>query len=68
MSIWDKCDILISADNKLLKNKPENKLSVKIETTYNGDAPSDYKYDSLMNLIKDETFVRNIVTKLKENN
>ena len=68
MSIWDKCDVLISADNKLLKNKPEDKLAVKIETTYNGNAPSDYTYNSLMSLIKDEGFIKKIVNKLKENN
>ena len=33
MTIWDKCDVLITADKKLLSKKPDNKISVKIDTT-----------------------------------
>lgn len=67
MSIWDKCDILITADKKLLSKKPANKISVKINTPYNSDDVSDFNFDSLMSLIKSKTFLVDAVEKFNEN-
>lgn len=61
MTIWDKCDVLITADKKLLSKKPDNKISVKIDTTYNCDNDADFKYDSMMSLLKDKMFLKKIV-------
>lgn len=63
MSIWDKCDILITADKKLLEQKPNGKKSVKINTAYNENVKSDFDYDSMMELIKDENFLKNVINK-----
>ena len=63
VSIWDKCDVLITADKKLLNNKPDDKISVKIETTYNYDDNADLVYGSLMMLLKDEEFLKTIIKK-----
>lgn len=63
LDIWDKCDILITADKKLLNEKPSNKISVKIETPYNVNEVSDYSYVNLLALLKDGNFLRDIVKK-----
>ena len=57
LEIWNKCDVLITADPKLLKNKPEGKKSVKIETEYNKDVESDFTYDKLSTLLADQKFI-----------
>lgn len=44
---WDSCDVLITANPFLLDNKPEGKISVKINTSYNKDSKSDYAFDTL---------------------
>lgn len=51
--IWDKCDVLITADPKLLAEKPEGKIAIKIDTSYNKDSECDYSYESLTKLIED---------------
>ena len=45
LTIWDKCDVLITANPKLLDNKPEGKVSIKIVADYN------------INNVADETFI-----------
>lgn len=66
--IWDECDILVTADAKLLDTKPEDKVSVKIETEYNKECKADYAYPSLIAFIRDkENFAKVIEKKIKEN-
>ena len=57
--IWDRCDILITANPNLIKGKPEGKTVIKIETGYNKEADADYTFDSLSSLIddKEETII-----------
>lgn len=62
-TIWDKCDVLITADRKLLNEKPNSKISIKIETTYNNEVQSDFTYESLMCLLKDKNFLKQIIEK-----
>ena len=59
-TIWDKCDVLITAEPKLLKEKPEGKFVVKIEAPYNKDIEADLTYESLSELIKDEKFTEKV--------
>lgn len=59
-TIWDKCDVLITADPKLLAEKPEGKKSVKIDAPYNKDSAADLSYESLSKLIDDEKFTEKI--------
>lgn len=68
ITIWDKCDVLITADKKLLSKKPDNKISVKIDTAYNSNNDADFKYDSMMSLLKDEMFLKKIVNFKNKNN
>ena len=60
-AIWDKCDVLITADRKLLNEKPNEKISVKVETTYNTEEKGDLTYDSLSSILKDECFLKQII-------
>ena len=43
-TIWDKCDVLVTANPIFLNNKPQNKKVVKIKTEYNTECESDYEF------------------------
>ena len=58
--IWEKCDVLITADPGLLKSKPEGKTSIKISNDYNEDCEADYTYDSLANFLLDKDIIPNL--------
>lgn len=67
LTIWDKCDILITANPWLLDNKPEGKTSIKIKSSYNSDSKSDYEFDSFMDLMQSGTKVaEEILNKIKK--
>ena len=53
-TIWNKCDVLITANPSLLNNKPEDKISIKIKTDYNTDSESDYEYNKLSLFFKED--------------
>lgn len=63
--VWELCDVLITANPDLLLSKPEDKISVKIETTYNVDIESDFKYEGLSKFLNDSEIIININKKLK---
>lgn len=60
--IWDLCDVLITANNKLLNEKPDGKKSIKISTDYNKDTESDFTYNGLSEFLND----KEIINKLKK--
>lgn len=53
-SEWDGLDVLITANPKALASKPDGKISVKINASYNSNSPSDYKLDNIVEFFKDE--------------
>jgi hypothetical protein len=53
-TIWNRCDILITANPNLLSSVPEGKTVVKIKTDYNGHCEAEHEYNSLMDLMNDE--------------
>lgn len=53
--IWDRCDILITANPLMLNNKPQGKITIKISATYNNNCEADYTFDSMMDLINDNS-------------
>ena len=55
--IWDRCDVLITADPGLLNNKPEGKTSIKIENDYNKACEADYTYGSLAEFLQDKEII-----------
>ena len=50
-TIWDKCDVLITANPKLLSSKPDGKKSVKIKTDYNTDCQADFEYNNMLDFL-----------------
>lgn len=65
VKMWDKCDIMITANPNLLEAKPENKISFKVKAPYNNEAKGDYEFDSMLDIIHDE---KNTIINLIENN
>ena len=65
VKMWDKCDIMITANPNLLKAKPENKISFKVKAPYNNESKGDYEFDSMLDIIHDE---KNTIINLIENN
>lgn len=65
MTIWDRADILITANPNLINNRPEGKVAIKINTPYNKDAKADYEFDSITEVI-DGSIVENLITKIEE--
>ena len=51
---WDNIDLLITANPTALESKPEGKISVKINSSYNKDSKADFELDSILDFIKDE--------------
>jgi len=51
---WGDVDVLITANPISLKNKPSDKISVKINAPYNSDCQGDFELDSILDFIEDE--------------
>lgn len=56
-TVWDRCDVLITASPRFMNNVPEGKKLVKIEKAYNTDYESNASYASLLDVIADMEFV-----------
>lgn len=65
-TIWDRCDLLITANPLMLNNKPKDKITIKINAQYNKDCEADYSFDSLMDLMNDTTGLIEKIIKEKE--
>ena len=52
--MWDTCDVIITANPNILSAKPEGKISVKIESTYNNDSEADFTYATMEELMADK--------------
>ena len=59
-TVWDKCDVLITANPRFFSHKPNEKKIVKIEKEYNKEYKGDISYNSLYEIIKDEDFLNKI--------
>lgn len=58
VKMWDKCDIMITANPYLLDSTPEGKISFKVKAPYNKDAKSTYMFDSMLDIIHDDTIIK----------
>lgn len=65
LTIYDKCDIVITANPNIIKNCPEGKTVMKIEQPYNKDVECEYTFASLCDLLRD---TNNTLIKLIEEN
>ena len=54
LTVWDRCDVLITANPKLLNNKPDGKKSVKIVTDYNTECEADFTYNNMLEFLKED--------------
>lgn len=54
MKMWDKADIMITANPKLIENTPDGKYSFKVNAPYNKEVKGTFEFDSLIDIIKDE--------------
>lgn len=61
IEIYDKCDVLITADPKLLENKPFNKIVIKIETDYNKELSADFTYSTFMDFLNDKEIINKLI-------
>ncbi len=62
--IWDKCDVLVTADPKLLAEKPEGKTAIEINMPYHEQLPADYSFAGFGAFLDEG---ENIIEKLREN-
>lgn len=68
-TVWDRCDILITANPVYLENVPEGKFVIKINKPYNketsnGGSGKVYEFNSMMDVISDkEEIIRKIIEK-----
>lgn len=62
-TIWDRCDVLITANPDLLNDKPEGKVSVKINKEYNKESKSDYSYETLSMFLTDDDIIEKLFEK-----
>lgn len=53
-TIWNKCDLLITANPNLINSVPEGKIVFKINAPYNKDAKAEYVYDNIIDVIHDK--------------
>lgn len=61
-TIWDRCDVLITANPNLIQNCPSDKVVIAITKPYNKDIQTKYRFDTLMDVINDknETIIKMI--------
>lgn len=64
---WDGLDILVTANPIALNAKPDDKISVKIKSTYNNEVDADYELDSILDFIDNEEIFDKIIKKEKIN-
>ena len=62
--IWDKCDVLITANPDLLKTKPDNKITIKIKTEYNNDCESNYSFNSLSEFLRNNENTEKLINEI----
>lgn len=63
--IWDMCDIVITADPRLLEIKPDDKVSIKIKQEYNEHNAADFEFDTMKEFVSDEKNIKQAIEKRK---
>lgn len=60
--LWDKCDVIITANQNIARNKPNDKYVVLIKTNDNKKYryKADLVYDSLNDIILDDDFFKKL--------
>lgn len=58
---WKYVDVLITANPRVLKSKPEGKISVKVECEYNNGVEADYTIKKLTDFLESEELQNKIL-------
>jgi hypothetical protein len=68
MTIYNRADVVITAQPSLIENCPENKTVIKVVKPYNKDIDTKYSFDSMMSIIDDpnETLIKIIENNSKD--
>ena len=66
ITVWDKCDVLITANPELLETKPEGKVSIKIKTEYNQESSADYAFKDLSAFLTNNEITENLINEFIE--
>lgn len=66
ITVWDKCDVLITANPELLETKPEGKISIKIKTEYNKESSADYAFKDLSTFLTNNEITENLINEFIE--
>ena len=53
-NLWEGVDILITANPEALNAKPDNKISVKVNTTYNKNVDADHNINDIIEFTDNE--------------
>lgn len=61
VTIWDKCDILITANPDLIETKPEGKKAIKITTEYNKEIEADYTFSSFSAFLTNKENIKTLL-------
>lgn len=67
-TVWDKCDILITANPELIETKPEGKTSIKIKTEYNKESSADYSFKDLSTFLTNNENTEKLINEFIEKN
>lgn len=65
-SVWDEYDVIITANPDILMLKPENKISIKIDTSYNEEVKGDFTFESFLDFMYDLNILEEINKKLNK--
>ena len=62
IEMWDKCDVIITLNERIIDNKPEGKVVVLINKDDNKNLQEkvDLHYDSLFDLLSDTEFINKV--------
>ena len=62
VDMWNKCDVIITTNSRIITNKPNGKVVVLINKTDTSKYKSkcDLNYDSLTDLINDKEFISKV--------
>ena len=64
--IWEKCDVLITANPNLNESKPAEKIVIKIKSEYNKESKSDLMFNTLSEFIKNKENTEKLINEFIE--
>lgn len=50
--MWSESDVIITANPEVLKDKPNNKITIKVDCDYNKNSDSDYSVEKIKDILE----------------